>query len=127
MRKDSRLAAKKSVRVADLLKLPLICSRQALEHELADWFGEKFDKLRIVATYNLFFNASLMVEEGMGYMICLDKLVNTGSDSNLVFKPLTPKLESGLCLAWKKYQVFSRAEELFLEEIQSRFSSRRGS
>ncbi|MCD8349873.1 MAG: LysR family transcriptional regulator [Planctomycetaceae bacterium] len=122
MRKDCPLAAKKSVRVNDLVKLPLICSRQSLDHEIADWFGEKLDGLRIVATYNLFFNASILVEEGGGYMIALDKLVNTGKESNLTFRPLAPKLESGLCLAWKKYQVFSRAEELFLEDIKARFS-----
>lgn len=122
MQKDCPLAARKSVRPGDLAKLPLICSRQALEHEIADWFGEKLDGLRIVATYNLFFNASIMVEEGAGYMIALDSLVNTGSESKLTFRPLSPKLESGLCIAWKKYQVFSRAEELFLEEIKSKFS-----
>lgn len=122
MRKDSPLAAKKSVRAGDLFKLPLICSRQALEHEIADWFGEKFDRLRIVATYNLFFNASIMVEEGAGYMIALDNLANTGGESNLTFRPLAPRLESGLCIAWKKYQVFTRAEELLLEEIKRRFS-----
>ena len=122
MRKDSLLAAKKSIRKGDLLKQPLICSRQALEHEIADWFGDSFDSLRIVATYNLFFNASIMVEQGAGYMIALDNLVNTGGDSNLTFRPLSPKLESGLCIAWKKHQVFSRAAELFLEEVKSRFS-----
>ena len=122
MRKDSPLAAKKTVRANDLAKLPLICSRQALEREIANWFGEKFDALKIVSTYNLFYNASIMVEEGAGYMIALDGLVNTGNESSLTFRPLSPKLESGLCLAWKKYQVFSRAEELLLDEIKSRFS-----
>jgi DNA-binding transcriptional LysR family regulator len=122
MRKDSPLAAKKSVRVSDLVKLPLICSRQALIHEIADWFGEKFDGLRIVATYNLFYNASIMVEQGAGYMIGWDNLVNTGDDSVLTFRTLVPKLESGLCIAWKKHQVLSRAEDMFLEEIKSRFS-----
>ncbi len=122
MRKDAPLAAKKTIRASDLAKVPLICSRQSLQHEIADWFGEKFDHLRVVATYNLFFNASILVEEGGGYMIALDKLVNTGEESNLTFRPLAPRLETGLCLAWKKYQVFSRAEELFLEEIKTRFS-----
>lgn len=121
MRKDSPLAAKKSIRASDLAKLPLICSRQALDHELGDWFGEKLDTLRIVATYNLFFNASIMVEEGLGYMLSWGSLAPTGGESPLAFRPLAPRLESGLCIAWKKYQVFSRASELFLEEIKSRF------
>lgn len=122
MRKDSPLAAKKSIRVNDLVKLPLLCSRQALNHEMSDWFGDKFDGLRIVTTYNLFYNAAVMVEEGAGYMIALDMLANTSQASNLTFRPLSPKLESGLCIAWKKHQVFSRAGEQFLEEIKSKFS-----
>ncbi|MCD7907653.1 MAG: LysR family transcriptional regulator [Clostridium sp.] len=121
MRKDSPLAAKKTVRVRDLVNLPLICSRQALDNELGDWFGDKRDGMRIAATYNLIYNASIMVEEGMGYLIGFDGLVNTGNESSLTFRPLAPKLESGLCIAWKKYQVFSRAEEMFLKEIKGRF------
>lgn len=121
MRKDSALAAKKVVRVNDLANLPLICSRQALHNELGDWFGDKRESLRLAATYNLIYNASIMVEEGMGYLIGFGGLVNTGNESALTFRPLAPKLESGLCIAWKKYQVFSRAEELFLKEIKTRF------
>ncbi len=121
MRKDSALASKKSIRVKDIIDLPLICSRQALHKELGAWFGDKRDHIKIAATYNLIYNASIMVEEGMGYLIGFDGLVNTGNESVLTFRPLAPKLESGLCIAWKKYQVFSRAEELFLKEIKARF------
>ncbi|MCC8166006.1 MAG: LysR family transcriptional regulator [Planctomycetes bacterium] len=121
MRKDSPLVVKKTIRAKDLQDLPLICSRQALNNELGDWFGDRRDSMRIAATYNLIYNGSIMVEEGMGYLIGFDGLVNTGSESSLTFRPLAPKLESGLCIAWKKYQVFTRAEELFLEEIKARF------
>ena len=30
------------------------------------WLGTNYEKLNIVATYNLVYNASLMVDEGMG-------------------------------------------------------------
>jgi hypothetical protein len=62
-----------------------------------------------------------MVEEGIGYAITLDKIVNTSSDSNLCFRPLEPRLESGLNMVWKKHQVFSAAAEMFLKEIQAKF------
>ncbi len=45
--------------------------------------------LNVVATYNLVFNASLLVEEGLGYAICLDKLINT-QGSNLCFRRFPP-------------------------------------
>lgn len=128
MRKDCELARKRSVKVSDLLGLPIICSRQVLKQGLAknaivDWFGDDFDKVNIVSTYNLIFNAAILVNEGLGYAFSLDKLVNTGVDSNLCFKPLSPKLESGLNIVWKKNQIFSPAAEIFLREVQAQLSS----
>ncbi|WP_285765983.1 LysR family transcriptional regulator [Peribacillus sp. SI8-4] len=126
MRKDSPLAFKDTIQALDLLNVPLICSRQAMKktlskNEFADWFGENFDKLNVVTTYNLAYNAAIMVEEGIGYAITLDKIVNTSSESNLCFRPLEPRLESGLNIVWKKHQAFSAAAEMFLKEIQEKF------
>lgn len=127
MRKDSHLAKKKSIVLKDLLELPLICSRQAVlnsseKSEYPQWFGKHFNKLKVVATYNLIYNAALMVDGGIGYAIGLDKLINITQHSNLCFRPLSPKLESGLNIVWKKYQVFSTAAEIFLEKMQDEFS-----
>lgn len=127
MRKDSPLAMKDAIQAKDLLNFPIICSRQAIKqtlskNEFSNWFGEDFDKLNVVTTYNLAYNASIMVEEGIGYGLVLDKIVNTSSDSNLCFRPLEPRLESGLNIVWKKHQVFSAAADLFLKEIQAKFS-----
>ena len=128
MRKDSFLAEKEQIRKEDLLNLPLICSRQAISphqtgNEFSDWFGEDFGKLDIVTTFNLVYNASIMVDAGIGYAITLDNLADTSEDSTLCFRPLEPKLESGLNIIWKKYQVFSPAAELFLNRIKERFSA----
>ncbi|CAM3990004.1 LysR family transcriptional regulator [Paenibacillus alkaliterrae] len=127
MRKYSPLAFKDTIQAADLINVPLICSRQAMKqtfskNEFADWFGEDFDKLNVVTTYNLAYNAAIMVEEGIGYAITLDRIVNTSSDSNLCFRPLEPRLESGLNIVWKKHQVFSAAADLFFKEIQAKLT-----
>lgn len=126
MRKDSHLAEKKIVTKHDLLKLPLICSRQAVSdsstgNEFADWFGRDFKKLDIVTTFNLIYNAAIMVEAGIGYAITIDKIANTTVGSNLCFRPLEPKLNSDLDIIWKKHQVFSSAAELFLKRIMTHF------
>lgn len=119
MRKDSSLAQKNYIKPEDLKNIPLISSRQALIHnEMSGWMKQDFEKLNIVATYNLVYNASLMVDEGFGYALTLDKLVNTTGSSNLCFRPLEPPLEAQLDIVWKKYQVFSKASEKFLEELQ---------
>ncbi|MDN3363853.1 LysR family transcriptional regulator [Priestia megaterium] len=127
MRRDSPLALKESIQAADLLNAPLICSRQAMKqtfskNEFSDWFGEDFHKLNIVTTYNLAYNAAIMVEEGVGYAITLDKIVNTSTTSNLCFRPLQPRLESGLNIVWKKHHVLSAAADAFLKELQGEFS-----
>ena len=128
MRKDSPLAKKRHIKKEDLLDLPLICSRQAISshrtgNEFSDWFGEDFEKLNIVTTFNLVYNAAIMVDAGIGYAITLDHLADTSENSHLCFRPLAPKLESGLNIIWKKYQVFSPAAELFLNKIMEHFSN----
>ena len=128
MRKDSPLSSKKQIEKNDLMELPLICSRQAISAHLsgnkfADWFGDDFDKLDIVTTFNLVYNAAVMVKAGVGYALSLDKLADTSADSDLCFRPLYPRLESGLNLIWKKYQIFSPAADLFLKEVQDRFQT----
>lgn len=64
-----------------------------------------------------------MVDEGFGYALCLDKLLNTSGDSRLCFRPLSPRYEAKLDLVWKKYQVFSKAAEKFLELAKKEFSA----
>ena len=62
-----------------------------------------------------------MVEAGIGYAVTIDKIANTSESSNLCFRPLTPRLDSGLNIVWKKYQVFSSAAEVFLERLRQEF------
>ncbi len=120
MRKDSPLALKEFISPEDLYDVPLIRSKHTLEkNEIFQWFKRDTDRLNIVATYNLLYNASLLVKEGLGYAICLDKIINTTGDSELCFRPLTPKLETTLAVVWKKYQVFSKASELFLNRLKT--------
>ncbi|MEE0511705.1 MAG: LysR family transcriptional regulator [Peptococcaceae bacterium] len=121
MRKDSPLAQHSCIHLHDLTNIPLILSRQAMGEEMPRWFGETQDKLHIVATYDLLFNASVMVREGFGYVLGFDGLVYTGPDSDLCFRPLEPALTSPMYIIWKKYQVFSPVGTLLLEELKKAF------
>lgn len=126
MRKDIPLAKKETIRKEDLLNVPLICSRQVISeerhrNEFAEWFSEDFDKLDIVTTFNLVYNAAIMVEAGVGYAITIDKIANTTESSSLCFRPLEPQLDSGLNIIWKKDQVFSAAAALFFKKLREHF------
>ncbi len=119
--KNCSLAQKSSITAKDLEDYPLIFSRQVFKHQdrLSKWFHKNINDLHVVSTYNLLFNASLMVEEGMGYALCLNHIVDTSSESPLCFRPLKPALEENISIIWKKYQVFTKAMEYFLEVLQS--------
>lgn len=121
MPKEDKLAQKETIQKDDLLGLPLICSRQSMTQEMPKWFGETLDKLHIVGTYDLIFNATLMVKEKIGYALGFEGLVNTGSDSKLCFRPLDPVLVSPMYIIWKKYQIFSPVAQKLLEEIETQF------
>lgn len=111
MRKDAPLAAKDVLTLRDLKDQPLILSRSSvvqLRHL-------DLSRLNIVGTYNLIYNASLMVEDGIGYALTFDKLINTSGDSPLCFRPLIPKTAIHGSVIWKKYAIFSPAVQTFMD------------
>lgn len=123
MQRSSPLAEKAAILPQDLWDKPLILSRQVDNKSgLYRWLRKDPAELHTVATYNLIYNASLMVDEGMGYAFTLNKLVNTTA-SSLCFRPLRPKLELGMHLVWKKSQIFSKAMELFLEQLHENLAA----
>ncbi len=123
MRKDSVLADKETISPDDLKDVPLILSQQESQGgSLTQWIGQEISDLNIIATYNLLYNASLLVDEGLGYAIGYDKIINTSGNSRLCFRPLEPKLENKMSIIWKKHQHFSKPAEKFLEVLRELLS-----
>ncbi len=118
MTKDCPLAAQETINIDQLKSLPLILAEQTFQgHQEMEWFGTDQSALNVVATYNLIYNATFLVERGIGYALCLDRLVNT-KGRNLTFRPVTPELSVNLYLVTKKYQTFSPAVSAFLELLK---------
>ena len=67
MPKDCPLAEKEVIRFVDLKGLPVIVSRAAEPYFAG---SKELSALNVVATYNLVYNASLLVEDGLGYRCC---------------------------------------------------------
>lgn len=124
MQNNHPLAKKEYIEASDLRGIPLISSSQRLtDNEFSKWLKDDYEKLNIVATYTLLYNASLLVKDNVGCALCLDKIISTSEDSGLCFRPLIPKLEARWHIVWKKYQVFSKAAEIFLKRLQEEFGS----
>ena len=117
VRYDDPLAQKETVGPKDLLGIPLLVSqRELVQKELAAWFGDSYEKLEIAATYNLILNAANMVRNHMG--AALGFFIGNLADE-LRFVPLSPALETGTVLVWKRNQAFSPAATAFLNQIKN--------
>ncbi|WP_159429450.1 hypothetical protein [Exiguobacterium sp. SH31] len=73
----------------------------------------------VVATYNLLYNASLLVHAGIGHALCLDGIINTNG-TELVFVPLNPSLTSSVHLIWKNESHLSNVASTFLDMFDER-------
>ena len=125
MLKNSQLANKTNIAPQDLWHLPLICSNQSMvDSKIAGWIQKNIEELHIVATYNLIRNAAILAEEGLGYVLGFDKLINTDGNNKLCFRPLSPKLETNMHLAWKKNQILTKQAEVFLKALQEDLNSK---
>ena len=121
MKKGDPLSQKGSLTVDDIRSLPLICSRQWLEQDFPQWFGSGADEVTVAATFNLNYNAAVMVRSGIGYAVTYDKLNSTGEESDLAFRELKGVPKSEMYVIWRKYQTFTPAVKLVLNELKRRF------
>jgi DNA-binding transcriptional LysR family regulator len=120
---DDSLAKKESFSPSDLRGVPLFCSEQSWYQEIKNWAGDHFDAFHLEGSFRLSYNGSIFAKAGLGYLLTFDKLIDVSPDSGLVFRPLTPCLETKLYLVWKKYQPLTPIAERFLEQIRNTFQS----
>ena len=119
---DDPLAKKEVVTADDLIGLPLFCSEQSWRSDIPHWCGEIMRKLRLEGSFRLSYNGSMFAREGLGYLLTFDHLIDTSPASGLVFRPLSPRLETRLYLIWKRYQALSPIAERFLKQLQASFA-----
>lgn len=117
VRVDDVLAQKPYVKVNDLWDIPLLVPRrESVQNELANWFQDAYERLNIVATYNLLNNAAVMTESLRGAALCMEY---ENQYDNLTFIPLEPTLETGSVLVWKKSQFVSPLMKCFIEHLRN--------
>ena len=118
VRKDHELAGASSLKLEELKDYPLIIPRQPNHNTMiSDLLEKKAPDADIVAEINLVYNASVMVKEGMGCALTLDRLINVSGDSEMCFVPLEPRMEAVCSFVWKRYPIFTKAAEKFLGQF----------
>lgn len=120
MRPDDPLAQKEYITKEDLLELPLILpERPSIQSELANWFGNDFEKLNISFTSNLGTNAAVMVTNGLGYSVSIEGAGKYWREDLLVQKKLYPEIRTSTIIAWRRNIPYSRAVKLFVDAINA--------
>lgn len=113
IKEDAELASRETISPQDLLGIPLIFTRrEQIQNEILNWFGAYADQIEMVASGNLLYNLAVLARSGIGVVVSL-RLDCQYDD--LRYIPLSPKLESGTVLVWKKAQTFSKTTEEFIK------------
>ena len=123
MKKDDPLTRQAAIPASALVDRPLIMSRQGMSSDhFLTWWGSDRERLKVIGTYSLVFNAQLLVSQGAGYLITYAGLLNNANQAALTFRPLTPTLSEPITLIWKKNTVLSPVARLFLRRLRQQIA-----
>ena len=114
LKKKDPLSKLKSISKKQMLHLPLIISRQLLKHPIFN-----MQNYNIVGTYNLLYNASIMAECDIGYVLCINDIINITGKSPLCFVPLSSQPKFRLNVIWKKQSIYSKPVLKLIEYLQT--------
>lgn len=118
MAADSELAKKRVIKVSDLIGKPLFCSNQSWENDIPKWAKNNMKNLRKEGSFRLAYNGSIFAREKLGYLLSFEKLIDVSPDSGLVFKYLSPKLETKMYIIWSRKRILSPIATKFIEELK---------
>lgn len=120
MRPEDPLAEKEFITKEDLMGKPLILpERLGVQSELANWFGEDFQKLNIAYTSNLGTNAGILAVHGLGYPVSIEGAARYWRNDLLVQKKLYPEIKAGTIIAWRRNIPYSVAVKRLIQNIKA--------
>lgn len=117
------LCRKKVITPDDLVEVPIIMSSQELNNGSAAglrlWFGARYSQLQVVDTFNLLYNATLLVEQGIGVLPALGGIINVRGNPKLCERPMKPELTTQVYLIWGRHRTLPPPAQLFLERFKA--------
>ena len=111
------LSKKEYITREDLAGHRVFVSKQSAWQGVTNWFGEYYDQMEIYATYNLLYNAAVLVDSEIGAALCIEGAVSLYNSPNVIFKPFYPELTVGNTLIYKA-QPMTRTVSKFIEFIR---------
>ena len=111
----------------DPLDIPLILHRRiGLQQEIAHWAQIEIERLHVAATYNVLVgDPSAVVQSGLGYLLITDDHLPELLNPLLCFRPLSPSPKIRHALVPKRYDVFTKVADAFLQAAKSLHESDR--
>ncbi len=116
-RTDHPFAGKSEVNLKDVTDYPLILSAQANHGQ---HYLQGLGDYTVVATYNLLYNASLLVKTGLGIAITIEGILNL-TDTELSFTPVKLPNTDGLHIIWKKSVTQNRLSKKLLDILSDKY------
>ena len=116
------LAQKEYVTKEDLVGRRVFIAKRGVAQGVADWFGEYYDKMNVYATYNLLYNAAMLVNCEIGAAISIEGAASLYQNPNIIFKPFYPELAVTSTMVWKKHQPQTQAVSTFLEYVREKLN-----
>ena len=119
------LAQKEFVTREDLVGRRVLIAKRGVAQGVADWFGEYFDKMNVYASYNLLYNAAMLVNCGIAAAISIEGAASLYKNPNLIFRPFYPEFSVKSVMVWKRHQPQTAAVSKFIRFVREKIDPQR--
>lgn len=126
IRKEEVSPKKKTLSYEEIIERTLILPRRyIILSEISSWFKVPESKFKVIAYHNLASNALIMVEKGLGSLLCIEGSFTNRPREGLRFLPLSPERTTSHVAVRKKNRKLSKPCEIFWADIEQYFPVRK--
>ena len=126
IREEEVSPKKKTLSYEEIIERTLILPRRyIILSEISSWFKVPESKFKVIAYHNLASNALIMVEKGLGSLLCIEGSFTNRPREGLRFLPLSPERTTSHVAVRKKNRKLSKPCEIFWADIEQYFPVRK--
>lgn len=126
IREEEVSPKKKTLSYEEIIERTLILPRRyIILSEISSWFKVPESKFKVIAYHNLASNALIMVEKGLGSLLCIEGSFTNRPREGLRFLPLSPERTISHVAVRKKNRKLSKPCEIFWADIEQYFPVRK--